>query len=133
MASMNNVVLAGNLTRKPELQHTEQGTAFAHFGLAINENYKNKAGELVEKVVFVDVNVWGKQAEAAAEYLDKGSPVMLQGRLQLDQWENEKLEKRSALRVRADRLQFLHRAPSTGRPVPADADAPAEHEDDVPF
>ncbi|MBN2684389.1 MAG: single-stranded DNA-binding protein [Pontiellaceae bacterium] len=133
MAAMNNVVLAGNLTRRPELQHTESGTAFAHFGLAINENYKNKAGELVEKVVFVDCNVWGKQAEAAAEHLDKGSPVLLQGRLQLDQWENEKKEKRSALRVRADRLQFLHRASANGRPEPNDADAPAEYEDGIPF
>jgi single-strand DNA-binding protein len=133
MASMNNVVLAGNLTRKPELQHTDQGTAYAEFGLAINENYKNKAGELVEKVVFVDVSVWGRQAETCSEHLEKGSPVMLQGRLQLDQWENDKKEKRSKLRVRADRVQFLHRAPANGRTAPNEAEAPAEHGEEVPF
>ena len=134
MASMNNVVLMGNLTRKPELQRTEGGTAFAHFGIAVNENYKNKAGEVVENVVFVDCNVWGKQAEAAAEYLDKGSPIALQGRLQFDQWENDRKEKRSALRVRVDRLQFLHRAPVNARPAPTDAEAPADYEsDDIPF
>lgn len=134
MASMNNVVLAGNLTRKPEVRFTDTGTACTDFGLALNENYKNKAGEVVEKVVFVDVTVWGKQAEACGEYLDKGSPVMLQGRLQLDQWENEKKEKRSKLTVRADRVQFLHRAPANGKPAPSDADAPAQYDDEgVPF
>ncbi|WP_372806970.1 single-stranded DNA-binding protein [Pontiella sp.] len=134
MASMNSVVLAGNLTRKPEVRFTDGGTAVAEFGLALNENYKNKAGELVEKVVFVDVTTWGKQAEAAGEYLDKGSPIMLQGRLQLDQWETEKKEKRQKLTVRADRIQFLHRAPaSNSRPTPTDAEAPAEYDDDVPF
>lgn len=130
---MNNVVLAGNLTRKPELKHTPEGTAYANFGLAINENYRNKAGVIVEKVVFCDCTVWGKQAEAAAQYLDKGSPAMLQGRLQFETWENEKKEKRSKLSIRADRLQFLPKATGNAAPAPTDADAPAEFEDNIPF
>ncbi len=131
MASYNRVILSGNLTRAIELRHTEGGTACGDFGLAINEAYKNKAGEVVEKVVFVDVTVWGKQAENCDKYLDKGSPVLLEGCLQLDQWENKEGEKRSKLCVRADRVQFLHRAPATtSKPAPSDADAPADYEDD---
>ncbi len=133
MASYNRVILSGNLTRAIELRHTEGGTACAGFGLAINENYKNKAGELVEKVIFADVTVWGKQAENCAKYLEKGSPILMEGRLQLDQWETEGGEKRSKLCVRADRVQFLHRAPAN-KPAPTDADAPVEYDDDgMPF
>lgn len=107
MASYNRVLLMGNLTRNPEIRYTPSGTAVAELGLAINDNFKNKAGETVERTCFVDVVVWGRQAETAAEYLHKGSPAFVEGRLQLDQWETQDGDKRSKLRVRADRVQFL--------------------------
>lgn len=144
MASYNRVLLMGNLTRNPEIRYTPSGTAVADLGLAINENFKNKAGETVEQTCFVDVVVWGRQAETSAEYLQKGSPVFVEGRLQLDQWENQQGEKRSKLRVRADRVQFLgapgkgtefSAAPSTSASQEA-AMPPApqvDDEDDVPF
>ena len=146
MASYNRVLLMGNLTRNPEIRYTPSGTAVADLGLAVNETFKNKAGETVEQVCFVDGVVWGRQAETASEYLHKGSPVFVEGRLQLDQWENQQGEKRSKLRVRADRVQFLGspgkgteyaaapasasapQAPGTPAPAPETAD-----DDDVPF
>ncbi len=143
MASYNRVLLMGNLTRNPEIRYTPSGTAVADLGLAINENFKNKAGETVEQTCFVDVVVWGRQAETSAEYLHKGSPVFVEGRLQLDQWESQQGEKRSKLRVRADRIQFLgapgkgaeySAAPAASAPQAPDAPAPeAEDDDDVPF
>ena len=146
MASYNRVLLMGNLTRNPEIRYTPSGTAVADLGLAVNETFKNKEGETVEQVCFVDVVVWGRQAETASEYLHKGSPVFVEGRLQLDQWENQQGEKRSKLRVRANRVQFLGspgkgteyaaapvsasapQVPSTPAPAPETAD-----DDDVPF
>ena len=142
MASYNRVLLMGNLTRNPEIRYTPSGTAVADLGLAINENFKNKAGETVEQTCFVDVVVWGRQAETSAEYLHKGSSVFVEGRLQLDQWENQQGEKRSKLRVRADRVQFLgapgkntefSAAPSASRDEPHASDSAMEDDDDVPF
>jgi len=124
MSSFNKVVLMGNLTRDPEVRHTPDGTAVADLGLAINENFKNKAGNVVEKVCFVDITVWGKSAESAGQYLKKGSGALVEGKLQLDQWENEKKEKRSKLRVRADRVVFTDEKPSS-RTEP--------EEDEIPF
>lgn len=119
MATMNRVFLAGNLTRDLEVRYTPSGTAVTDMGLAVNESYRNKAGELVETTVFVDIVVWGRQAETSAEYLSKGSPVLVEGRLILDSWQTDSGEKRSRLRVRADRVQFL------GRPRRGEyADAP---------
>jgi len=112
MGNMNRVFLMGNLTRAPEIRKTQSGIAVSDLGLAVSEKYRNKAGELVETTCFADVVVWGRQAETCNQYLTKGAPVMVEGQLQLDQWENEKGEKRSRLRVRADRVQFL------GRPRP---------------
>ncbi len=138
MASYNRVLLMGNLTRNPEIRYTPSGTAVADLGLAINENFKNKAGETVEQTCFVDVVVWGRQAETSAEYLHKGSPVFVEGRLQLDQWENQQGEKRSKLRVRADRIQFLgtpakgsESAAGSGEAAPQQP--PMNDDDDVPF
>jgi single-strand DNA-binding protein len=145
MASYNRVLLMGNLTRNPEIRYTPSGTAVADLGLAINENFKNKAGETVEQTCFVDVVVWGRQAETSAEYLQKGSSVFVEGRLQLDQWENQQGEKRSKLRVRADRVQFLgspgkgtefSAAPAASAPQEAAPQQPApvaDDDDDVPF
>jgi single-strand DNA-binding protein len=146
MASYNRVLLMGNLTRNPEIRYTPSGTAVADLGLAVNESFKNKAGETVEQTCFVDVVVWGRQAETSAEYLQKGSPVFVEGRLQLDQWESQQGEKRSKLRVRADRVQFLGSpgkgteyapAPEASAPPAAGSAPPAspamEDDDDVPF
>ncbi len=138
MASYNRVLLMGNLTRNPEIRYTPSGTAVADLGLAVNENFKNKAGETVEQTCFVDVVVWGRQAETSAEYLHKGSPVFVEGRLQLDQWESQQGEKRSKLRVRADRVQFLG-SPGKGTEFgdaprgAASEQPPMDDDDDVPF
>ncbi|MEE9368248.1 MAG: single-stranded DNA-binding protein [Pontiella sp.] len=143
MASYNRVLLMGNLTKNPELRQTPSGTAVTEFGLAINESFKNKAGETVEQTCFVDVVVWGRQAETSAEYLHKGSSAFIEGRLQLDKWENEKGEKRSKLRVRADRVQFLGSpgknteiSAASGESAPQEASQPTAipaDDDDVPF
>ena len=114
MASYNRVMLMGNLTRNPEMKYTPSGSAVADLGLAVNESFKNKAGETIEQTCFVDVVVWGRQAETAAEYLKKGSPVFVEGRLQFDQWESQQGEKRSKLRVRAERVQFLSTGGGSG-------------------
>jgi single-strand DNA-binding protein len=107
MGTMNRVFLMGNLTRAPELRKTPTGIAVSDLGLAVNEKYRSKSGEMVESVCFADVVVWGQQAETCGQYLGKGSPVMVEGRLQLDQWKTDSGENRSRLRVRADRVQFL--------------------------
>jgi len=106
---MNRVFLMGNLTRDPQVRHTPSGDAVSDLGLAVSEQYTNKAGEKTESVCFADVVVWGKQAEACGQYLSKGSPVVVEGKLQLDQWQTEAGEKRSRLRVRAMRVQFIGR------------------------
>ncbi len=108
MASLNKVFLAGNLTRSPELRYTPGGTAVAQFGLAVNRRFRNREGQMKEEVTFVDIEVWGRQAEAASEYISKGSPVLIEGRLKLDTWESKQTgERRSKLRVVGERVQFL--------------------------
>ena len=107
MASLNRVFLIGNLTRDPEVRYLPSGMAVGDLSLAISESFKNKAGELVESTCFVDIVVWGKQAETCEKYLSKGSPVMIEGSLQLDKWTSKEGENRSKLRVRAQRVQFL--------------------------
>lgn len=107
MPSYNKVVLIGNLTKDPEVRYIPSGTAVADLSLAINETFKNKAGEKVENTCFVDVIVWARQAETCGEYLSKGSPVLIEGSLQLDKWQTKEGEARSKLRVRAERVQFL--------------------------
>jgi single-strand DNA-binding protein len=109
MASLNKVFLIGNLTRDPEIRHTPKGTAVGDLALAINMVYRTPEGGEKEEVCYVDVVVWGRQAETCKDYLTKGSPIFVEGRLQLDQWESQQGEKRSRLRVRADRVQFLGR------------------------
>lgn len=109
MAAMNKVWLMGNLTRDPSLRHTSSGSAVAEFALAVSETRKNRDGEPVESKCFVDVVSWDKQAETCNKYLAKGSGVSVEGRLQFDQWETDQGEKRSKIKVRADRVQFLGR------------------------
>jgi single-strand DNA-binding protein len=107
MASLNKVMLIGNLTRDPELRALPSGINVADLRLAINETYTDKSGQKVEKACFVDVAVWDKQADLCKTYLSKGSPILVEGRLQMDEWTTKEGEKRSKLRVRADRFQFL--------------------------
>ena len=127
---LNVVLLLGHLTRDPELRYTPNGAPVAQFGLGVNRRWKNGAGELQEAPVFVEVVAWGKQAETVATYLTKGRPVVVEGRLQLDQWETEAGERRSRLKVVANRVTFLGRgartdAPADG-PTPTDGDTPVE-------
>jgi single-strand DNA-binding protein len=106
MASYNRVILMGNLTRDVELKYIQSGTAVTEIGLAVNERRKNASGEWVDEPVFVDVTLWGRTAEIASEYLSKGSPVLIEGRLKLDQWEKDG-QKFSKLKVTGDRMQMV--------------------------
>ena len=130
MASFNKVLLMGNLTRDPELRFTSNGSALAKFGLAVNRKYK--AGEeWKEEVCFVDITVWGKQAENCAEYLSKGRPVFVEGRLQFSTWESDDGQKRNKLEVVANTVQFLGQG-GGGKPgMQPDMDTPIR--DDIPF
>ncbi len=108
MASYNRVILLGNVTRDIELRWVAGGgTAVADIGLAVNDRRKNAAGEWVDETTFVDVTLWGRTAEVASEYLSKGSPVFIEGRLKLDTWEGSDGQKRSKLRVVGERMQLL--------------------------
>jgi single-strand DNA-binding protein len=106
MASFNRVILVGNVTRDPELRYISSGTAVTDVGLAVNDRRKNAAGEWVEETTFVDVTLWGRTAEVAGEYVTKGSPLLIEGRLKLDTWEKDG-KKNSKLRVVCDRMQLL--------------------------
>jgi single-strand DNA-binding protein len=112
-ASLNKVLLMGNLTRDPEVKYTPKGTAVCDLGLAINDTYKAQDGTIKETVTYVDVEVWGRTAENCKQYLTKGRPVFVEGQLRLDQWEQEG-QKRSKMKVRADRVQFLGGGPASG-------------------
>ena len=152
MANFNKVILAGNLTRDPALRYTPKGTAIAEIGLAINRKWKSETGEAKEEVTFVDVAAYGRTAEVIGQYLKKGRPIMIEGRLKLDQWDDKATgAKRSKLRVVCESFEFLDSgnrgsegdAPAVPRaPRPAAASAPASEpvegdgppeSDDVPF
>jgi len=107
MANLNKVFLIGNLTRDPELRYTPGGTAVANLGIAVNRRFKDSSGELKEEVCFLTVTVWDKQAEACCQYLKKGRPIFVEGVLQSRFWETSDGQKRSAIDVRAERVQFL--------------------------
>ena len=107
MANLNKVFLIGNLTRDPELRYTPNGTAVANLGLAVNRRFKDSSGELKEEVCFLTVTVWDKQAEACCQYRQKGRPVFVEGLLQSRFWETNDGQKRSAIDVRAERVQFV--------------------------
>jgi single-strand DNA-binding protein len=106
MASFNRVILLGNITRDIEVKYLQSGMAVTEIGLAVNDRRKNQAGEWVEETTFVDVTLWGRTAEVAGEYLSKGSPVLIEGRLKLDQWEKDG-QKHSKLRVTGERMQMV--------------------------
>ena len=107
MASLNKVFLIGNLTRDPELRYTPAGVAVTNLGLAVNRRFRDKSGEVKEDVCFLTVTVWDKQAEACSQYLQKGSPIFVEGVLQSRSWETSDGQKRSTIDVRAERVQFL--------------------------
>ena len=107
MASFNTVILMGNLTRDPELKQAPSGSKVADLGLAVSETWRDKNGQPKEVTCFVDVVVWDKLAELCQQYLAKGRPVLVEGRLQMDEWKNQQGETRRKLRVRADTVKFL--------------------------
>ena len=110
MASLNKVMLIGNLTRDPEVRFTPKGSAVSDLGIAVNRTYVTDSGEKMQETTYVDVVVWSRLAELAGQYLHKGSPVFIEGRLQMDTWEDKATgQKRSKIRVVADNLQFLGR------------------------
>jgi single-strand DNA-binding protein len=129
MASLNRVFLIGNLTKDPTLRYTPGGAAVADLRLAVTSTFSSKSGEKKEEVCYVDVVTWGRQAETASEYLKKGSPIFVEGRLQFDTWETAEGEKRSRHRVRAAIVQFLSRGEGKGGGKPPrgeDVDGPTQ-------
>lgn len=131
MASLNRVLLIGNLTRDPQLRYIPSGTAVADLGMAMNRKWTGKDGQKHEETTFVDVTLWARSAEVASEYLHKGDPVFIEGYLQLDQWQDKEGQKRQKLRVVGERMQFLPRAGGPGgqrAPVADDQGAPPPEE-----
>jgi single-strand DNA-binding protein len=158
MASYNKVLLIGNLTRDPELRYLPKGTAVAKIGLAVNRRWRTETGEEREEVTFVDVEAFGRQAEVLSQYMKKGRPLFVEGRLKLDQWEDKTThQKKSRLGVVLESFSFLDSgnrgegqpaeggsrpaprpaaapaAPAAAAAPPADGDAPPMEDDDVPF
>jgi single-strand DNA-binding protein len=108
MASLNKVLLIGNLTRDPDVRYTPKGTAVADVSMAINRVWTNDSGQRQEETIFVDVTLWGRQAEIAQQYLHKGRPLFVEGRLQMDTWEDKQTgQKRSKLKIVAENIQLL--------------------------
>lgn len=107
MASYNRVVLIGNVTRDPEIRYLASGMAVTDVGLAVNDRRKNATGEWIEETSFIDVTIWGRTAEVAGEYLSKGSPVFIEGRLKQDSWETQDGQKRSKLKVVCEKMQLI--------------------------
>jgi len=149
MASFNKVILLGNLTRDPEVRYTPKGTAVTELGMAVNRVYTAENGEKREDTTFVDVTLWGRTAEIAGEYLKKGRPVFIEGRLQLDTWDDKQSgQKRSKLKVVGEGLQLIGSRPGGGggggggdeegsaalrSSKPAPPKAPEPDEDEIPF
>lgn len=148
MASFNKVILLGNLTRDPEVRYTPKGSAVCDLGIAVNRVYTTDSGERREEVTYVDVVLWARLAEIAGEYLKKGRPVFIEGRLQMDQWDDKQTgQKRTRLRVVGESMQLLGSRPggaegpgenrqasggkTTAAPKPTAPAAPDE--DEIPF
>lgn len=131
MANLNKVFLIGNLTRDPEVRYTASGKAVADIGLAVNRRYRTQSGAYEEDVCFVNVTVWDRAAETCGEYLRKGSPLLVEGRLKFDQWERDG-QKFSKLTVVAERTQFIG-APRNAeyRDTPQDDNRPSDREQDA--
>jgi single-strand DNA-binding protein len=137
MPELNKVFLAGRLTRDPELRYLSSGTPLCRMGLAISRNYKTREGERREDTTFIDVVAWRGTAEYCGENLKKGRPIMVEGWLRMDEWEDKNTgQKRSKIEVQADRIQTLDWDSSGGgagsKPAPREIEEPVP-EDDVPF
>jgi len=139
MASFNKVILLGNLTRDPEMRYTPSGTAIAKLGLACNRHWRDSEGQSQEETTFIDVDVFGRTAENVGQYLRKGRPILIEGRLKRDQWDDrDSGQKRSRLGVVAETVQFLggrgddaptthateSQSPSRSDPKPSEMDEP---------
>jgi single-strand DNA-binding protein len=153
MASFNKVILAGNLTRDPELRYTPKGTAVAKIGLAVNRTWTGEDGQKKEEVNFIEVEAWGRQGEVIAQYMKKGRPLLIEGRLKLDSWEDKNTKQKvSKLKVVLETFSFIdsNRGDASGEgsgpvarpPKPAPSSSPAAEPvegdgppegDDVPF
>ena len=137
--SFNKVILVGNLGRDPELRYTPQGTPVCSFTMATNERRKDKTGEMQDQVTWFKVTLWGRQAETASQYLTKGRPVYIEGRLRVEEWTDRDGKPRHTLEVNATDMQFIGGARSEEPPAEKAAAAPAATEqadfpeDDVPF
>jgi len=146
-ASINRVVLVGNLTRDPELRHTPSGMAVCSLRIAVNTRRKDQSGQWVEKPNYFDITVWGQQGENCAQYLSKGRPVGVDGRLEWREWDAQDGTKRQAVEVIADSVQFLggreggggefggggNQYVPAGASAPRDDFGPAATDDDIPF
>lgn len=121
MASLNKVLLIGNLTRDPEVRMMSSGRPVCNFGIALNRSYKDSEGNKREEVTFVDVECFGPRAEAVGRFFSKGRPIFIEGRLKLDQWESKEGEKRSAIRVVLDNFEFVDSGKSDGSSSPNDS------------
>lgn len=143
MANLNKVLLLGNVTRDPEIRYTPKGSAVCDLGVAVNRAYTTDSGEKREEVTFVDVTLWGRTAEVASEYLKKGRPVFVEGRLQMDTWDDKQTgQKRTRLRVVAENMQLLGGRPQGGGDTaesrqpsapPKKSAASEPDEDEIPF
>lgn len=138
MPDLNKVFLAGRLTRDPELRYIPSGKAVCEFGLAVSRKYKSKDGEMREDTVFIEVTCWDKTAEFVGEKLKKGRPLIVEGRLKSDSWDDKNTgQKRTKIGVTADRVQFLEWEDRDGggersKPAPRPIEEPVP-EDDIPF
>lgn len=138
MASFNKVILAGNLTRDPELKYTPKGMAVARIGIAVNRTWKTESGEKKEEVTFVDVDAWGNTAETVAKFFSKGKPILIEGRLKLDTWTDKQSgQNRSKLGVVMESFSFIDsggtKSKTTETSEPKTAPEPRDSGDDVPF
>jgi single-strand DNA-binding protein len=140
MASFNKVILIGNLTRDPEVKSLPKGTAVCNISMAVNRRWKNEAGEEKEEVYFADCKAFGRQAETIGQYVKKGHPLMVEGRLTREEWDDKKTgEKKSATRIMIETFQFLKGRDEGAAPAPRREAAPAPapkpdlDADDLPF
>lgn len=136
MASVNKVILIGNLGKDPDLRYTPSGQAVATFSLATNERYKDKDGQMVDRTEWHNIVVWGKQAETAKEYLKKGRQIFVEGRISYRTYDDREGNKRYITEVVAQRIQFLGRREEAPETVPAEVEgveAPGAEEENLPF
>ena len=133
MASFNRVIVAGNLTRDPEVRQIPSGTSVTDIGVAINDR-KKMGDEWVDETTFVDITLWGRTAEIAGQYLQKGSPVLIEGKLKLDSWEDrDSGQKRSKLKIVGERMQLLGKGNSQAAPTPNQSQGSLQNEELTPF